>query len=69
MTESTNPARARAEAAFRRTVTPEEKSSAMEEYRAQQQAVLDKTARLRAARLARDAAPPAPARRRKGRKR
>jgi hypothetical protein len=68
MTDTSSPARDRAEAAFRRTVTPEEKSSAVDEYRAQQQAVLDKTARLRAARLARDAATQAPARRRKGRR-
>ena len=42
-------ARARAEALFHR-VTPEQQQSATEEYRAKQQAELDKTARLRALR-------------------
>jgi hypothetical protein len=48
---SRNPARARAEAAFR-NVTPDEKVSATDEYRAKQQAELDNMAKLRALRLA-----------------
>jgi hypothetical protein len=47
-------ARARAEAAFP-TVTPEEKQTATDEYRAKQAAALDNMARLRAMRLARNA--------------
>jgi hypothetical protein len=43
-----------ADAVFR-AIMPDEKSTAMEEYRAKQLAELDKTARLRAARLARQA--------------
>jgi hypothetical protein len=43
-------ARARAEALFR-PVTPEEKQSPMDEYRAKQQTELDRVARLRALRL------------------
>jgi hypothetical protein len=42
-------ARARAEAIFR-SVTPEQKQGPLDEYRAKQQAELDKTARLRALR-------------------
>jgi hypothetical protein len=55
MTDTTSPARARAESVFRTVVTvpPEAKLSAMEEYRAKQAAQLDNMARLRAARLAR----------------
>ena len=46
-------ARANAESLFRRAVVPqEEKSSAVQEYKAQQQATIDKTARLQAQRLA-----------------
>ncbi len=51
ITDRPDPARARAEAAFR-TVTPNEKLSATDEYRAKQQAELDKMAKLRALRLA-----------------
>ena len=53
MTDAPSPARARAEAAFRRIeVTPEQKQDALAEYRANQAAALDNMARLRAARLA-----------------
>ena len=64
---SPNPARARAEAAFRTTVVtvaPEAKESAMSEYKATQEAARLRMQAQRAARLARDAAQPAPARRR-----
>jgi hypothetical protein len=43
MVKSPNPTRARAEAAFR-TVTPEEKQTAMHEYRAREQAEREKMA-------------------------
>jgi hypothetical protein len=46
-------ARIGADAVFR-TIMPDERLSAMDEYRAKQLAELDKTARLRAARLARE---------------
>jgi hypothetical protein len=52
---SNDATRARAEAAVR-TVTPEEKQTATQEYRATQQVELDETARLRAMRLAREVA-------------
>jgi hypothetical protein len=45
--------RARAEAVFH-AIVQDERLSALEEYRAKQQAELDKTARLRAQRLARE---------------
>ena len=58
MTNSAGNARARAEAVFR-TIAPAQlgatslpEQSAMQEYRAKQQAELDKAARLRAMRLA-----------------
>jgi hypothetical protein len=54
---SPNPARARAEAAFRTTVVtvaPEAKESAMSEYKAGLEAVRLRMASQRAARLARD---------------
>src|SRR5690348_1637639 len=66
VTNTADTARARAEAVFRttpvqpgRTSLPEQ--SAMQEYRAKQQAELDKAARLRAMRLARgsESSPPA----------
>jgi hypothetical protein len=50
MTDTPNPARARAEAVFR-TITPEGKQSATDEYRAKQKAELDKMARLKAIRF------------------
>ena len=59
MTDAPSPARARAELAFRSpvaAVAPEVKLSAWDEYKARQQAALDKMARLRAARLAKEAA-------------
>jgi hypothetical protein len=53
MTDSLNPARARAEAVFRRmVVTPEAKLDAMAEYKVKQQAEREKMARLRELRLA-----------------
>jgi hypothetical protein len=59
--------RAAAEMAFRSTVVtvaPEAKESAMSEYKATQEAARLRMQAQRAARLARDAAQPAPARRR-----
>ena len=54
MTDRPNPARARAESAFRRIeVTPETRASAIDEYKAKQAAELEKMARLRAMRMAR----------------
>jgi hypothetical protein len=49
-------ARARAAAAFKKEEATREGHKAMKEYRANEQAVREKTARLRALRLARDAA-------------
>ncbi len=57
LTNTPNAARAAAEAAFR-TVTPEEKQSAMDEYKAKQAVELDKMARLQAMRLAAKGNPP-----------
>jgi hypothetical protein len=55
MTDTTLPARVRAELAFRSpviAVTPETRLSGWEEYRARQAAVLANMARLRAMRMA-----------------
>jgi hypothetical protein len=67
---SNDPARARAEAVFKVVeTTPETRADAMSEYRASQEAARLRMAEQRAARLARAAATPAPARRRgKGRR-
>ena len=51
-----NPDQARAEAHFRKERQLQEGEKAMAEYRAAQEAMRAKTARLRALRLARDAA-------------
>jgi hypothetical protein len=48
--------RARAQALFKKEEQMREGAKAMSEYKAEQQAVREKTARLRALRLARDAA-------------
>ncbi len=48
--------RARAEALFKKEEQIREGAKAMAEYKAEQQAVRDRTAKLRALRLARDAA-------------
>ena len=48
--------RVRAEALFKKEEQMREGAKAMAEYRAEQQAVQEKTAKLRALRLARDAA-------------
>jgi hypothetical protein len=59
---STNDKRlARAEALFKKQEQQREGAKAMAEYQAQREAVRERTARLRALRLARDAARPAPA--------
>jgi hypothetical protein len=52
MTNSSDAARARAEAVFRDAVRPEQHSQAMTEYRAREGAEREKMARLRALRLA-----------------
>lgn len=67
-TDSSNEAKARAEARFQAaTKKREEADQVMTEHRAEQQRVLDKTAKLKAARLAKEAAdaepPPAPRKR------
>jgi hypothetical protein len=49
-------ARARAEAAFKKEEAHREGQKAMQEYKANEQALREKTARLRALRLARNAA-------------
>jgi hypothetical protein len=49
-------ARARAEAAFKKEEAQREGQKAMQEYRANEQALREKTARLRALRLARNGA-------------
>jgi hypothetical protein len=49
-------ARARAEAAFKKEETQREGQKAMEEYRANERGMREKTARLRALRFARDEA-------------
>ena len=54
--EDQNIERVRAEALFKKEEQMREGSNAMAEYKAAQQAVREKTARLRALRLARDAA-------------
>ncbi len=54
MGESSDAAKARAEAMFRVIAADEARSDGMSEYLAKQQAELDKTSRLRALRLARD---------------
>jgi hypothetical protein len=54
MGESSEAAKARAEAMFRIVAADETKSAGMSEYMARQQAELDKTSRLRALRLARE---------------
>ena len=51
-----DPARARAEALFKKEEQRREGEQAMAEYQAERKATLEKTARLRALRLARDAA-------------
>jgi hypothetical protein len=51
-----DPARARAEALFKKEEQRREGEQAMAEYQAERLATLEKTARLRALRLARDAA-------------
>jgi hypothetical protein len=51
-----DPARARAEALFKKEEQRREGEQAMAEYQAERLATLEKTARLRAMRLARDAA-------------
>jgi leucyl aminopeptidase len=57
MTIDTEHARARAEAAFKKKEEARrEGQKAMKDYRANEQALREKTARLRALRLARDAA-------------
>jgi hypothetical protein len=50
-----DPARARAEALFKKEEQRREGEQAMAEYQAERLATLEKTARLRALRLARDA--------------
>jgi hypothetical protein len=60
-----DPARARAEALFKKEEQRREGEQAMAEYQAERQATLEKTARLRALRLARDAAAKDAAARRK----
>jgi hypothetical protein len=50
-----DPARARAEALFKKEEQRREGEQAMAEYQAERKATLEKTARLRALRLARDA--------------
>jgi hypothetical protein len=58
---SSNQNTARAEAAFKKEQRQRDGEQAMAEYEATRRATLEKTARLRALRLARDAAPkPAP---------
>ena len=70
MTDTPSPARARAEAVFKVVhVTPETRTTAWDEYKAAQEATRLRMQAQRAARLARDAATPAPARRHKGRAR
>jgi len=59
-----DPARARAEALFKKEEQRREGEKAMAEYQAERRATLEKTARLRALRLARDAAAQGPAARR-----
>ena len=54
MGESSEAAKARAEAMFRITAAGETRLAGMSEYMARQQAELDKTSRLRALRLARE---------------
>ena len=59
-----DPARARAEALFKKEEQRREGEKAMAEYVAERQATREKTARLRALRLARDAAAQEPGARR-----
>jgi hypothetical protein len=54
MGDSSEAAKARAEAMFRTIAAGETVSAGMSEYLAKQQAELDKTSRLRALRLARE---------------
>ena len=56
MSINPDPARARAEALFKKEEQRREGEQAMAEYQAERKATLEKTARLRALRLARDAA-------------
>ena len=56
MTDDPKIQRARAEALFRKEEQMREGAKAMAEYKAEQNAVREKTARLRALRLARDSA-------------
>ena len=56
MTTGSNEARARAEANFRKEERAKEGATAMEEYRANSRMVREKTERLRALRLAKEAA-------------
>ena len=56
MKTSSEQAHARAEAVFKKEVMAREGQKAMGEYEAERRAVREKTARLRALRLARDAA-------------
>ena len=56
MTNNSDEARARAEANFRKEARAKEGATAMEEYRANSRMVREKTERLRALRLAKEAA-------------
>jgi hypothetical protein len=56
LVENSDPARARAEAAFKKETRRREGEQAMAEHLAKEQAMRAKTARLRELRLARDAA-------------
>jgi hypothetical protein len=54
MTRSSSDDERRAEALFKKEIQARQGQEAMSEYRAEQQAILDKAARLRAQRLAQD---------------
>jgi hypothetical protein len=56
LVENPDPARARADALFKKETRRREGEQAMAEYVAEEQAMREKTARLRELRLARDAA-------------
>ena len=56
MSDNPNPARARAEASFKKEQQRQDGAIAMAEYEAQTQAIREKTTRLRALRLAKEAA-------------
>ena len=64
MSMNPDPARARAEALFKKEEQRREGEKAMAEYQAERRVTLEKTARLRALRLARDAAAQEPGARR-----